>query len=481
MITATVPDREGKAWIPLDDFPPGRSDVEFIALVDKDGSPIGDLQAIICHKPLVRKPQPLKPQRMAVEQWGASSYRSKRAKSPESLPLDPVDVYANPGIVFSKYLDKSEASVTQPGPGARVDRALQLSHLSQARHLPAVDRSLALAQAAGDVGVSIVIRDARELPYLNSAMFVEMSVGPHRGMTAPSRPGANGRVSWGESFHIGIQPADDLVLSVVTATGKVIGAGSIKGERLMGYKAHNVLVQLGDATGGLCGYVQLGVGGGARITAAAAKSIGTREYNVSLPHPQRSLPPPSRTLPPRALASPPQRPSHLPPQVSAPMAPSRPHGQPSFPLTVNHRNVVERAGRAGPVMVARPHNGRGICLRVHELRGRQPGALVFQVQDRELLQQATVEDALDAFFNVEMEPEDEITVRLVQRNGTSVATARFSASSLLHTTGKVEVPLHPVDGIDCALVLECLRDGPVGYVFGSREAMFASPAPMLLQ
>lgn len=57
--------------------------------------------------------------------------------------------------------------------------------------------------------------------------------------------------------------------------------------------------------------------------------------------------------------------------------------------TVGGRFVVERVPtdrrlRQGTHTVERPWHGRGLCLRVLELKGRSPGGLHLQIQDAEV-------------------------------------------------------------------------------------------------
>eukprot|EP00667_Euglena_gracilis_P035406 EG_transcript_65377 len=50
-LVVTANGRRGKAWVPVDGIKCGRTDVEYIALVDDDGGPVGDLHVIFTFKP----------------------------------------------------------------------------------------------------------------------------------------------------------------------------------------------------------------------------------------------------------------------------------------------------------------------------------------------------------------------------------------------------------------------------------------------
>jgi len=142
---------------------------------------------------------------------------------------------------------------------------------------------------------------------------------------------------------------------------------------------------------------------------------------------------------------------------------------------------VDRSVRRGPVTTQRPFTGRGLCIRIHQVRGRDTTGLFLQIQDDQVTQQASVADALNAFFTLDTVPEESIVFRLRQRE-TVVANGRVPSSALLQSSGPVEIQLFAAEGaVDCSLIVERLEDGPLGYAFGSREEFLAAPAPMVLQ
>ena len=121
--------------------------------------------------------------------------------------------------------------------------------------------------------------------------------------------------------------------------------------------------------------------------------------------------------------------------------------------------------------------GRGLCLRVEGVEGRQPAGLHVQIGAAGVMQQATLLDALDAFFSLTLGADEAVAVRLL-RGGAVVAHGRVAAAQLL-TGAPVALQMYDDSGArDCVLTLRHLPDGPMGYVFGS-GAHPASPVTVL--